>query len=111
MSVWNQYNSVIQALPTASEAFNGAWNRATGQNASVWSVIAGFKREEGLSKNKWKEDISLVDTNQEDSAQQGSSRRCKMKDRVNRLRNCCRQYHSFENKQEYLDMIRDIAFK
>ena len=60
---WSQFNQVLEDSPTtnnAAEAWNGAWTSSVQTNASLWTVIEAFKREEAISITKWKEDIELM---------------------------------------------------
>ena len=37
------------------EAWNAAWNRSQPSNPSLWTTIDGFRREDGLVRQKWVE--------------------------------------------------------
>ena len=46
---------MLEKIPCANNgavAFNGAWNKCTPTNASLWCICDGFLREEGLVHQK-----------------------------------------------------------
>ena len=52
---WNKFASVLEKVPctnNGAEEFNGAWNKCTPTNASLWCIFDGFLREEGLVHQK-----------------------------------------------------------
>ena len=53
---WNKFASVLKKVPctnNGAEAFNGAWNKCTPTNASLWCICDGFLREGGLVHQKF----------------------------------------------------------
>ena len=66
------------------EAWNCAWNKSQQSSASLWTVIDGFKREDGMARQKWMDDNkALVDAN---DPWQGSHRRISVKLKYKRLK-------------------------
>lgn len=54
---WNKFEYALRAVPctnNGAEAFNGAWNKSTPPQASVWTILDGFLREEGLAAEKYR---------------------------------------------------------
>ena len=55
-ALWNKYQDFIDEVPATNnrvEAWNSAWNKSQQSSASLWTVIDGFKREDGLARQKW----------------------------------------------------------
>ena len=49
----NKYQDVIDEVPASNnrvKARNGAWNKSQQSSASLWTVIDGFKKEDGLAR-------------------------------------------------------------
>jgi len=56
---------VREDIPTtnnSNEAYNNQWNRSTEPNASLWTIITNFIREESLSKKTLLDSASVVQT-------------------------------------------------
>ena len=108
-ALWNKYQDVIDEVPATNnrvEAWNGAWNKSQQSSASLWTVIDGFKREDGLARQKWMDDNrALVDAN---DPWQGNMRRVSVKLKYQRLKEVCLQYTNYQNKRLYLAEIISI---
>ena len=88
------------------EAWNCAWNKSQQSSASLWTVIDGFKREDGMARQKWMDDNkALADAN---DPWQGSHRRISVKLKYKRLKEVCLQYATYQNKRLYMDEIVSI---
>ena len=51
--LWNKWKEVREDIPTtnnSNEADNNLWNQSTEPNASLWTIITNFIREESLSR-------------------------------------------------------------
>ena len=51
--LWNKWSEVQGNLPTtnnSNEAYNNQWNRTTEANATMWTIIYNFQREDALSR-------------------------------------------------------------
>ena len=52
-TLWNKWMEVREDIPTtnnSNEAYNNQWNQSTEPNASLWTIITNFIREESLSR-------------------------------------------------------------
>ena len=110
-NLWNKYGEVLQDLPTtnnAVKAFNGAWNMSTPPNPSQWTVLSGFKREEGITRLKVHEERQQLRHGEDEQPLEGSSRRIRAKEKAARLKNVCLEYASMADKLEYLSEIACI---
>ena len=87
--LWNKFHEFSLGLPATTnqaEAFNRAWNLRTDTNASFWSILDGFKREEALAAQKWRE--SIVNTRIGDPGPaEGTSRQILQRDKQARIQN------------------------
>ena len=64
------FSNVLEKIPTTNnmvEAWNGAWIKSTPSNASLWTIISGFQREEGLVRQTVHDDQLLRVDVEEDS--------------------------------------------
>lgn len=110
--LWNVFSNVLEKIPTTNnmvEAWNGAWNKSTPTNASLWTIISGFQREEGLVRQKVHDD-QLLRVDVEEDSLAGNSRRIHSKDKVARVRNICMEYGEREDKREYLIDVANIVY-
>jgi hypothetical protein len=88
-SIWNKHQEFVDDLPTTSnqaEAFNGAWKLRNDPNASFWSILDGFQREEALSAQKWRESIINIRI-QPQSLTEGTARKIHQKERQAKIKN------------------------
>ena len=79
--------------------------------SSLWRVIDGFKREDQLAFNKWRQDMEIHEDEQENEENEmgTTANRRKGEEKLMGLKNACLQYHSIQDKKMYLMMIRSIA--
>ena len=104
LDVWSKYEAVLKDIPctnNAVEAFNGAWNRSTPSNPSLWTVLDGFIREEGLMRQK------LHDARIQVGSNTGNSREIYSRDKQLRLQNVVKQYNTME-LYSYLEEVGTI---
>lgn len=109
---WSMYNQVKNGVPVtnnAVEAHNGAWNRSTPPNPSLWTVITGFQREEGLAYHKVQEERRLIRHDVQEDPQEGSSRKIHSKDKVARYKLLVENYEQFLDKRNYLGEISRLS--
>lgn len=95
-SMWTKFQVVVDQVPCTNnsvEAWNGAWNRSTPPNASVWTILDGFVREEGFMNVKLHEARQLGSP----GSQSNNSRRLMTKQKEERLRNIVSQYNSMDS--------------
>ena len=108
-TLWNKYQDVLDDVPATNnkvEAWNCAWNKSQQSSASLWTVIDGFKREDGMARHKWTDNNkALADAN---DPWQGSHRRISVKLKYKRLKEVCLQYATYQNKRLYMDEIVSI---
>ena len=93
-----------------NQAWNGAWNKSTQINASVWSVIDGFQREEGLVRLKVFDESRRERVDVEEDPLEGTSRRIHSKDKKAVLKNLCATYPTRDLKREYLVDIANLLY-
>ena len=103
LDMWTKFNVVKEQMPctnNAVEAFNRAWNRSTPSNASLWTILDGFLREEMLMKNK------LHEAWQQDSPESHSisSRQLQVKQKEEKIFRLVAQYTNM-NLDTYLKEI------
>ena len=102
---------MLNKIPTTNnsvEAWNGAGNKSTPTNASLWSIISGFQRVEGLVRQKVLDD-QLLRVDMEEDPLEGNSRRIHSKDKVARVRYSM-GYEERENKRDYLIDVANIVY-
>ena len=100
---WVQYDSVLNQVPStnnAAEAWNHAWNLSCPPTSSLWRVIDGFKREDQLAFNKWRQDMEFHEDEQENEMGTTANRR-KGKEKLMRLKNACLQYQALSEFTTY----------
>ena len=85
------------------EAWNGAFNTSQPSRASLWTVLDGFKREDGHARQKWFDDTQSVVVAGDPMV--GNSRRVAVKLRHERLKILCGQYGMMTNRRLYLEQI------
>ena len=85
------------------EAWNGAFNTSQPSRASLWTVLDGFKREDGHARQKCFDDTQSVVVAGDPMV--GNSRRVAVKLRHERLKILCGQYGMMTNRRLYLEQI------
>ena len=101
---WNKFASVLEKVPctnNGAEAFNGAWNKCTPTNASLWCICDGFLREEGLVHQK----VHDARVNVVDPLAPGSSRKQHSKNKEMLIFNLVSRYAQITDKQNYLQEV------
>jgi len=104
---WNKFASVLEKVPctnNGAEAFNGAWNKCTPTNASLWCICDGFLREEGLVHQK----VHDARVNVVDPLAPGSARKQYSKNKEMLIFNLVSQYAQIPDKQNYLQEVGGI---
>ncbi len=107
--LWNKYQEFINDLPTTTnqaEAFKGAWKLRNDSSPSFWSILDGFKREEALAAQKWRESIVNVRI-QPENPTEGTSRMLLQRERKGKIRNVLLKEGSIPGKH-YLSMISTL---
>ena len=71
------YTDILEGFKFTSnsvEAWNNAWNSSLEKNASVWTVVQGFRREDGIVKGKLR-DIMFGNLPSEDNRGRAGGRK------------------------------------
>ena len=75
--MWNIHVDILDGSKFTSnsvEAWNNAWNSSLEKNASVWTVVQGFRREDGIVKGKLR-DIMFGNLPSEDNRGRAGGRK------------------------------------
>ena len=75
--MWSIHVDILDGSKFTSnsvEAWNNAWNSSLEKNASVWKVVQGFRREDGIVKGKLR-DIMFGNLPSEDARSRAGGRK------------------------------------
>ena len=105
--LWNKWSEVQGNLPitnNSNEAYNNQWNRTTEANATMWTIIYNFQREDALSRKTVLD--SMTDANSENYAVKE-----RQKDRRFRIKNMASMYNEYPIKSYIKDMATILLNK
>ena len=94
----------VPCTNNGAEAFNGAWNKCTPKNASLWCIFDCFLREEGLVHQK----VHDARVNVVDPLAPGFARKQYSKNKEMFIFNLVSQYAQIADKQNYLQEVGGI---
>ena len=81
---------VMEDIPTtnnSNEAYNNQWNQSTEPNASLWTIITNFIREESLLRKTLLDSASGANSTE-------NARKQKQRDKRTRIKNMTEMYNN-----------------
>ena len=104
-SMWNKFNSILEKdyvlTNNGMEAYNSSLNPTIPKNASIWTVIEIFQKEDALSKVTYNEFILGA------TQTKNTGRRASFEIKMNELESIALKYENIE-KLEYLKYVKAI---
>jgi len=94
---------VREDIPTtnnSNEAYNNQWNQSTEPNASLWTIITNFIREESLSRKTLLDSASGANSTE-------NARKQKQRDKHTRIKNMTEMYNNFP-APDYMKQLATI---
>ena len=102
---WNKFNQVVAEdfvlTNNGNEVFNSSWVPSLPKNATVWSVIKGFQKEESIARVTHAEYLSDIHQSH------NSSRNKTQLERMRQLHNICSKWDE-STVEEYLDAVNAL---
>lgn len=108
-ATWNKFDAFLEGKTTtnnAAEAWNKAWNTRMEANASFWSTLDGFKREEALASQKWRENV-ISTRDQPPSPDEGTSRQIRQREKLSKIQNVLSKENVLP-QIEYLSLLASL---
>ena len=94
---------VMEDIPTtnnSNEAYNNQWNQSTEPNASLWTIITNFIREESLLRKTLLDSASGANSTE-------NARKQKQRDKRTRIKNMTEMYNNFP-APDYMKQLAKI---
>ena len=94
---------VMEDIPTtnnSNEAYNNQWNQSTEPNASLWTIITNFIREESLLRKTLLDSASGANSTE-------NARKQKQRDKRTRIKNINEMYNNIPSP-EYMKQLAKI---
>ena len=107
VNLWNKFKFAVEGQPitnNGAEAFNGSWNRATPANASLWTILDGFRREETLASEKYR-----CFRQYGSQASENQTRRASELDKRARLQRIVKLYGTYDINMYFNDIMSVIT--
>ena len=102
-TLWNKWMEVREDIPTtnnSNEGYNNQWNQSTEPNASLWTIITNFIREESLSRKTLLDSASGANSTE-------NARKQKQRDKRTRIKNMTEMYNNIP-APDYMKQLAKI---